>query len=72
MVFVLFLGMLILTAGYLLKQDLNNNTRIRKLEKTLKTYIENGKKRQTEKAEKTGHNTDRHKPSDTATKTTGR
>lgn len=71
MVFVLFLGMLVLTAGYLLKQDLNNNTRIRKLEKTLKTYIENGKKRQTKEAEKTGHNSG-DKPSDTATKTTGR
>ena len=70
MVFVLFLGMLVLTAGYLLKQDLNNNTRIRKLEKTLKTYIENGKKRQTKEGEKTGYNSG-DKPNDSSNKAAG-
>lgn len=54
MAFFIVLTMLTVMTGYLLKRDIKNNERIKKLDKTLKTYVKNGKetKGKTEKTDK--------------------
>lgn len=71
MVFILVVGMMSAATVALLIRDFRNTGKIKRIENTLKTYIKNGKERQAEEAQKTGH-TNRHKPSNASTKTTRR
>lgn len=71
MVFILVVGMMSAATVCLLIRDFRNTGKIKRMENTLKTYIKNGKERQAEEAQKTGHN-HRNQPPDTSTKTTRR
>jgi hypothetical protein len=49
MVFYVFMAMVTTMTVYLLKRDIKNNKRIGKLNNSLKTYIENERRRQAKK-----------------------
>jgi hypothetical protein len=53
MVFYVFMAMVTTMTVYLIKRDIKNNKRIGKLNNSLKTYIENERRRQAKKP-KTG------------------
>jgi hypothetical protein len=54
MVFYIVLGLISGTTAYLMTRDFQQNRRLKKVEKALKTYIKNGKEGQTNKTKNPG------------------